>query len=183
MYEQARRDVIRILNKHSKTRLNNFGKEGALKNRVVSGILEVVSNPQNQIALHTPIAMEEPQKAAEMSKAGEEAKHACADNPATKYLMQAQNMVGKEVIGLTAVSLKVFFAVSTYLNNEISKINNGMLDKKVIEILSKCVVEDPIKNSDPTRPLYENYKVYSNLNFHDLIDKYAFRTRFLDASL
>lgn len=182
-YEQARKDVIKILNKHSKTKINNFGKEGALKNRVVSGILDVVNNPQNQIALHTPIAMEEPQKAAAMSKAGEEAKHACADNPATKYLMQAQNMVGKEVIGLTAVSLKVFFAVSTYFNNQISSINNTMLDDDVINILEKCIVEDPIAKNDPTKPLHENYKVYANLNFHDLIDRYAIKNRFLSADM
>ena len=177
------------MNKHSHTRLNNFGKEGALKNRVVSGILEVVNNPQNQIALHTPIAMEEPQKAAKMSKAGEEAKHACADNPATKYLMQAQNMVGKEVIGLTAVSLKVFFAVSTYLNNQISTINSGMLDQDVVAILEKCVKLDPRVNKSTKDPIQaqtitsDDYCVYANLNFHDLIDRYVIRSRFLDASM
>jgi hypothetical protein len=127
--------------------------------------------------------MEEPQKAAEMSKAGEEAKHACADNPATKYLMQAQNMVGKEVIGLTAVSLKVFFAVSTYLNNQISLINNSVLDEGVVSILEKCIIEDPIAKKDPNAPLHENYKVYANLNFHDLIERYAIRTRFLSADM
>lgn len=183
-YEKARRDVIWILNKHSKTRINNFGKEGALKNRVVSGILDVVNNPQNQIALHTPIAMEEPQKAAAMSKAGEEAKHACADNPATKYLMQAQNMVGKEVIGLTAVSLKVFFAVSTYLNNQISTINNNVLDEGVVNILEKCIVLDPRVNKGGVEKLTsEDYMVYANLNFHDLIERYAIRTRFLSADM
>lgn len=187
MYERARREIIKILNKHSKTKLNNFGKEGALKNRVVSGILDVVNNPQNQIALHTPIAMEEPQKAAKMSKAGEEAKHACADNPATKYLMQAQNMVGKEVIGLTAVSLKVFFAVSTYLNTQIASISNATLDETVVSILEKCIILDPRVNKDPNNnavaKLPGDYMVYSNLNFQDLIDKYAIRSRFLSADM
>ena len=125
------------------------------------------------MALHTPIAMDEPQKAAENSKAGEEALHACSDNPATKFIMQAQNMVGKEVIGLTAVSLKVFFAVSTYLNNEISKINRGMLDSEVVSLLNKCIVKDPINK--------DTYKVYANLNFLDLIDRYSIVTRFLSA--
>jgi hypothetical protein len=151
--------------------------------------LDVVNNPQNQIALHTPIAMEEPQKAAAMSKAGEEAKHACADNPATKYLMQAQNMVGKEVIGLTAVSLKVFFAVSTYLNNQISTINNEVLDEGVINILEKCIILDPRVNKDPDNEedaktlVPEDYMVYANLNFHDLIERYAMGKRFLSADM
>ena len=119
-----------------------------------------------------------------MSKAGEEAKHACADNLATKYLMQAQNMVGKEVIGLTAVSLKVFFAVSTYLNNQISTINNNVLDEGVINILEKCIVLDPRVNKGGVEKLTsEDYMVYANLNFHDLIERYAIRTRFLSADM
>lgn len=170
-FNYAKNKFLRLLNKHSKTKVQGSAKENALKNKVVYGINKVVRSLQNQPALYTPIAMTEPQAAAARSSAGEEAKHACADNPATKFIMQVQNMVGKEVIGLTAVSLKVFFGVSSYLNNEIKKISPSMLDGDVVNILNKCIVKDPLNIG--------KYKVFANLNFRDLLDQYAVRPRYL----
>lgn len=106
---------------------NQRTREIALQNKVVDNILNITRNARNQINLHMPVDMNEPQKAAENSKAGEAVKHVTSDNPFVKYMMQVQNMVGKQVIGITAVSLKTFFAVSTYYNNIIDKAANDLI--------------------------------------------------------
>lgn len=104
---------------------NRHIREIGLQNKVVDNILKVIRSPKNQINLHMPIDMGVAQKAAEGSAAGEAVKHVTADDPSVKYMMQVQNMVGKQVIGITAVSIKAFFAATTHYNNII----NGFTDE------------------------------------------------------
>ena len=99
---------------------NRHIREIGLQNKVVDNILKVTRSPKNQINLHMPIDMGVAQKAAEGSAAGEAVKHVTADDPFVKYMMQVQNMVGKQVIGITAVSIKAFFAATTHYNNIIN---------------------------------------------------------------
>ena len=56
--------------------------------------------------------------------------------------MQEQNMVGKEVIGITAVSLKVYFLLSNYYNTKyrelIDLLKTGRNDEAV-ELLDRLM--------------------------------------------
>lgn len=85
-----------------------------LRNRVVDRILDITLRPQNQLIAQIPINMSAQQDAAAASALGRSELHITSDNPETKFMMQVQNMVGKEVIGISAVSLKAFFALSYY---------------------------------------------------------------------
>lgn len=105
---------------------NRHVREIGLQNKVVDNILKVIRSPKNQINLHMPIDMRVAQKAAEGSAAGEAVKHVTADDPFVKYMMQVQNMVGKQVIGITAVSIKAFFAATTHYNNIINNFTNEL---------------------------------------------------------
>lgn len=105
---------------------NRYVREISLQNKVVDNILKVIRSPKNQINLHMPIDMGVAQKAAEGSAAGEAVKHVTADDPFVKYMMQVQNMVGKQVIGITAVSIKAFFAATTHYNNIINNFTNEL---------------------------------------------------------
>lgn len=105
---------------------NRYVREIGLQNKVVDNILKVIRSPKNQINLHMPIDMGVAQKAAEGSAAGEAVKHVTADDPFVKYMMQVQNMVGKQVIGITAVSIKAFFAATTHYNNIINNFTNEL---------------------------------------------------------
>ena len=105
---------------------NRYVREIGLQNKVVDNILKVIRSPKNQINLHMPIDMGVAQKAAEGSAAGEAVKHVTADDPSVKYMMQVQNMVGKQVIGITAVSIKAFFAATTHYNNIINNFTNEL---------------------------------------------------------
>ena len=65
---------------------------------------------------YSPIEMGTVRGASEQSPKGSKSERMTLLNPLTKFLMQEQNMVGKGVIGITAVGEKVFFNVSYYWN-------------------------------------------------------------------
>lgn len=68
---------------------------------------------------YSPIEMETVRDASKGSPKGNKSDRMTLLNPLTKFLMQEQNMVGKGVIGITAVGEKVFFNVSHYWNEGI----------------------------------------------------------------
>lgn len=187
--ESNQQRFINLLNKHSLTRLNK-GKltETGLQNQVVDNIFKVITSAENQINLHMPIDMSIPQKAAEDSIAGEAVKHVTADDPSTKYVMQVQNMVGKEVIGITAVSIKAFFAASTYYNNLLKDLESQLraivqptigttinfesaqlLTNEQITAIQR-VINDSFVNILLTNPFDGKITCLGNLNFEDLFD-------------
>ena len=165
----AKRQFIKWLNQHSQTKLNDFAKESALKNKTATRILDVLLDPKNQINLQMPIDLAPVQSIAQDSVIGQEAKHVSSDNPASKYYMQVQNMVGREVIGIVAVSLKVFFAASTYYNNMLSEIKSLISNpnqspessSKVLDLLNSMIVKNPINNKETT---------IANINLDSVLD-------------
>lgn len=187
--ESNQQRFINLLNKHSLTRLNK-GKltETSLQNQVVDNIFKVITSAENQINLHMPIDMSIPQKAAEDSIAGEAVKHVTSDDPSTKFVMQVQNMVGKEVIGITAVSIKAFFAASTYYNNLLKDLESQLraivqstigttinfestqlLTNEQITAIQR-VINDSFVNILLTNPFDGKITCLGNLNFEDLFD-------------
>ncbi len=163
-YSQATKNFMKSLNKHSKTKLNSHVQENALKNKVVDGIFKVINDPKNQLSLHIPINMDEQQIAAEKSKLGESEKHMTSDNPATKYIMQVQNMVGKEVIGSVATSLKVFFGVSNYFNTEL----NNILDLLKMNKFDESIML--LKRLLFTNPRNGSLSLIANVNLQPLLE-------------
>lgn len=122
--------ILRYLNIHEQSERSAYEKTEALKNKVFYGIQDVVSDPIAQINLHTPIAMSDPQAAAANSTLGNEEKEFTADNPGVKFKMQLQNMAGKDVTGIGAVSLKSFFAATYFFNRMASEIRDLIIQLK-----------------------------------------------------
>ena len=113
-------DKSRILNLHSETELRPDAKESALKNSVVNRILNLLKHPRNQVPAYNPISMAAFQELAANSTLGGKEKRMTSDNPLVKFIMQVQNMVGKDVIGITAVCMKVFFATTTFVTQRVN---------------------------------------------------------------
>jgi len=113
--ELSSKEFLRLLNKHT-TNTKVPYKERALQNSVLGGILELLNKRTIQPYGHNPITTDDLKA---LVKQDPVEMRMNMDNPFTKFMMQVQNMVGKEVIGITAVSMKVFFAASTYFNSEI----------------------------------------------------------------
>lgn len=122
--------LLLYLNMHERSKRSTYEKTEALKNKVFFGMQDVVSDPITQINLHTPIAMTDPQAAAANSTLGNEEKTFTSDNPGVKFKMQLQNMAGKEVTGIGAVSLKSFFSATYFFNQMASSIGRDIIDLK-----------------------------------------------------
>lgn len=122
-------EFLRILNKHT-THTNNPNKERALQNAVVAGILNLLEKTTIQPYGHNPISIDDLK---DLVTDNLDDLRMSMDNPITKFMMQVQNMVGKEVIGISAVTLKVFFAASTYMNGELDKAVDSYKDCDDIE--------------------------------------------------
>lgn len=149
---------------------NRYIREVGLQNKVVDNILKVTRSPKNQINLHMPIDMGVAQKAAEGSSAGEAVKHVTADDPSVKYMMQVQNMVGKQVIGITAVSIKSFFAATTHYNNIINTFANSINDPNITLDTVDKIIYPYLKELLLINPLSGEVTCYANLNFDRIID-------------
>lgn len=155
---------LKILNKHTTTKLSKFQSEAALKNSIVNRIIYLLKHPRNQIAGHLPINMKDLQDLAKNSTLGNKEKLMTSDNPLNKFIMQVQNMVGRDVIGISAVGLKVFFATSYFINQRINDLINavkyGNLDS-IEEILNDIRFKDTLD---------EGWATLANVNFEPLIE-------------
>lgn len=99
-----------------------------LKNNVVTDMLKVIKNPKTQINLTTPLSVDNMQNLAAQSVLGEAARRMNPYNPACKYMMQIENMVGKNVIGNVATAIKSFFALSHVYNQAFNDIYNELVN-------------------------------------------------------
>ena len=104
------------LNMHSQTELTEKDRQEAVKNKVSMAIKKVTKSVENQIIAQISVdtSMKALGDVAKQSSLANDEKTITSDNPATKFMMQVQNMVGRQVIGVTAVSLKQFFAKTAY---------------------------------------------------------------------
>lgn len=119
-------DILDDVNEHNLTESNEDRAEMALKNHIVREINALNQKPLNIYSAMHPIEMGEQQDAAKMSSLGSAEKTINSDDPSVKFMMQGQNMVGKEVIGITAVGLKGFFGLSTYYGMKLKEVVNAV---------------------------------------------------------
>lgn len=143
--------IIREVQDHEKAVLKSTSDPNYLKNRVTSVIFDITTKLQNQLIAQVPVDMGDPKKAAEASTLGKAELHINSDNPATKFMMQMQNMIGKKVIGISAVSLKAFFGLSYYysdLTDNLKKVCEGFgnttSETDIISAIEKLVFVHPI---------------------------------------
>jgi hypothetical protein len=107
---------LRDLNTHCTSKLSRHHKEQALKNKIAVSIKKVTMSVENQAIAQISVdtSMNALKKVSKNSALAKKEESMSSGNPATKFVMQIQNMVGKQVIGVTAVSLKQFFARTAY---------------------------------------------------------------------
>lgn len=115
-YKVIASKVVDDIITHERTVISANLEEAAYKNSISANIRNIVQDLKNMDLAYQPITMEDLRKLAEKSEKGALVANMSLMNPATKYLMQVQNMVGKKVIGIAAVGEKVFFNLSYYYN-------------------------------------------------------------------
>ena len=160
---------MKQLNTHTRTKLSDSAIDAAIKNQVVHNVLKVASNAENQVIAQISVdaATVDLKAAAKTSHLAAYEKTITSDNPLTVFTMQVQNMVGREVIGVTAVALKQFFAKTAFYNDKINRYVEECIKNpsRILEYTDR-LLQLVVKNN----PLTGKQTVFANLNFLDIID-------------
>ena len=135
-YNRVADTILKEVNSYSKSVLTSTSDPNYLKNRVVSGVWAITNKLQNQMISQIPVDMGDPQKAAEQSTLGKAELHINSDDPSAKMMMQQQNAVGKEVIGISAVSLKAFFGLYYYYSELTDDLKQACVANNPVDIMN-----------------------------------------------
>lgn len=119
--------IIEQIQKHENYKVSYRQREQAYKNVASANIRNVVHNIRNRDQAYSPITMRDLQKEADKSPKGAKTKQLNMMNPLTKYVMQNQNLVGKNVIGIAANGEKDWFNLTYYYHNVLR--NGNQKDK------------------------------------------------------
>ena len=151
--------AIKALNKHE--HYNAFSKEAMYKNLASANIFAVAHDIRNRDQAYTAIAMDIMRKAAEKSPKGEQVTKLNMLNPLTKYVMQYQNLVGKNVISVAANGEKVWFNTFYYWtqalkqNKDINKLKFQQTFTR-IKGRSNGNIQEVVVNHIPDLNRYDN---------------------------
>lgn len=119
--------IINQIQKHENYKVSYRQREQAYKNVASANIRNVVHNIRNRDQAYSPITMRDLQKESDKSPKGAKTKQLNMMNPLTKYVMQNQNLVGKNVIGIAANGEKDWFNLTYYYHNVLR--NGNQKDK------------------------------------------------------
>ncbi len=119
--------IINQIQKHENYKVSYRQREQAYKNVASANIRNVVHNIRNRDQAYSPITIRDLQKEADKSPKGAKTKQLNMMNPLTKYVMQNQNLVGKNVIGIAANGEKDWFNLTYYYHNVLR--NGNQKDK------------------------------------------------------
>ena len=117
--------VLGMLRTHEETEMPMELREKAIQNSISARIQQIVQDPRNVQLAYMPITMKALQDIAATSPKGNMATSLTGMNPVTKYIMQCQNMIGKNVISIAAVGEKIFMGLSFYFNELTRNVKDG----------------------------------------------------------
>ena len=115
--------ILKQIQYHENYKVTYNQREQAYKNVASANIRNVVHNIRNRDQAYSPITMKDLQAEADKSPKGAKTKQLNMINPLTKYIMQNQNLVGKNVIGIAANGEKDWFNLTYYYHNILRKGN------------------------------------------------------------
>ena len=159
--EEELQNIIHILNRHENYKILINQQEAAYKNAASANIYQVSHDIRNRDQAYTAIALDMMHEAADKSPKGNQAATLNMLNPYTKYIMQYQNLVGKNVISIAANGEKVWFNMFYYWNKVLKSGQN--IDRlkfqqtfNRIKGRSKGTIDDETINILPALNLYDN---------------------------
>lgn len=143
-----------IINRHNLYLGSLKGEAGMdmIRNFISTYMYSISIDPINLVQSQSPVDLGEPQAAAENSSAGALVKTFTPGNTVSKHISLIENMVGKDVIGISAAGMKDFFALTQYYNDTIrggnpKKQSYLLFDKTIagqnVRLLANSFVENP----------------------------------------
>lgn len=166
-WDQKYNSIMNIVFLHESTKIPVTLSEDSNKNFISSHIQNTVQNLRNMIAAYSPIQMEDLRAASESSPKGEQATRLTLFNPLAKMVMQRQNIIGKQVIGIAANGEKVSFMWHYWLNDTLKKAKD-QADLKYIEFSFTSKRIHGLKNGTPSEITIETLP---EVNYENISDK------------
>lgn len=123
--------IVEDIQNHENYKIPEKIIEEAYKNSISSKIQAIVSDIRNVPLAYSFVTMKDLRNIASQTPEGKSSGIMTSLNPMTKYIMQYQNMVGKEVIGIAAVGEKVFMGLSYYYNELVRETDPEKLRKNL----------------------------------------------------
>lgn len=110
--------IKKVIDRHNLYTTKGNPERGVemLKNFISTHMYNISIDPINLIQSQSPIDLGDPQTAAKSSSSGKAVKTFTPGNNVNKHRSLFENMVGKEVIGISAAGMKDFFALTQYYN-------------------------------------------------------------------
>lgn len=141
--------VLKNLQRHENTKIPKILSQEVQKNFISSHIQNVVQDLSNSIIAYSPIEMDVIGNSVKYSSKGNSSSRLSLLNPACKFIMQYSNMVGKNVIGISANGEKALFMWNYYLTDLIKNKNAderkyGHFAFTVDRIINRSAGEDKI---------------------------------------
>lgn len=121
---KKKRNIMEEIKEHATYDIPQSHKNQAYKNVSSSNIFNIVHSIINRDQAYSDITMRDLQEQAENSPKGLKTKQLNMINPLTKYIMQYQNLVGKDVIGIAANGEKDWFNI-TYWYHDLLRNGNA----------------------------------------------------------
>lgn len=165
-FKDKTKKFMEFLKLHSESNIK-LNKELALRNQVVAGIWEASTKASVQINANSPIQMDEAEEASKSSVLSDLEKHFSPDIPSSKYKLQEQALGGKDVVGISAVSVKSFFAETTYMNMTLNEFADALIrgdQAEAMRLLTKVLMKNPLTRQTTS---------VGNINVNKVIQKLA----------
>lgn len=141
--------IIDKVNKHENTEFPADLIQDATKNFISSHIQYTVQHLRNMIPAYSPITLKDLSNAADKSPKGQLTKKLTLFNPATVFIMQYQNMVGKDDIGISANGEKTSFMWHYYLNEAIRNFSDEEIEHTTFNYTTSRIVNRHKENWIP----------------------------------
>ena len=117
--------IVNLLNQHESTYIAPINKVATLKNFISSHIQKQIQATKNMMAAYSPIEMSDLQDAAKTTPKALNSSGLSVLNPAMIAIMQNQNMVGKNVVGIAANGQKANLMWNYYMNDAVRLSENS----------------------------------------------------------
>lgn len=122
-------ELIELLNIHNSYELGENDYQEAIKNKVFNALWRIGADVKNVVSATSPISMGPAQDAAEASTSGQFSKLVSNENPGARVILQYQNSIGKDGIGVYATGIKVFSILLNYYNEKLAKADKENLSR------------------------------------------------------
>jgi hypothetical protein len=123
------KELVNIIKEHEFTPIHPEISEAAYKNVASANIYAVSHDIRNRDQAYTAITVATLHDAAEESPKGKQSSSLNMLNPLTKYVMQYQNLVGKNVISIAANGEKVWFSAYYYWHKVLESGNQDDINR------------------------------------------------------